>query len=484
MVRTRLCLALAASSLFVAGCSGYADDEDLGQWEERLKSACAPATVVEGIDIASYQHPSGASIDWPTVAKGERFVVVKASEGTGYTNTYHADDVAKARANGMVAGSYHYLRYASSGSAQAAHHLAAIGGKVADGDLPPMLDVEDTKDPVNAAQRVQIMKDWLDTVEQATGRKPMIYSGAWYWGPYLGTPAGFSDHPLVWAAYTGTTCPQIPDDFPGLAIWQYLGGQGSTNGINAACDQDRFYGSDADLLALAGAKIDYAGAPLGKAGQSYPIVADAAVTVEVGQTVTGWVKLKNVGALAWKPGMVFLAPIPRDQASPFQSPSWQSDQRISSVAVDVAPGETGEFQLDITGSVEGESILDLGWVAEGITWFADPPKGGGPKDGYFAVRVNVVPSTTGTGGAAGAGAGGAWTGGGGGLDAGGAGTGGSAGKSTSVLRDEGDCSCRAPRSEPRAPGVWMGVALTALALGRRRRARRGLVSASGRGRSR
>jgi hypothetical protein len=125
------------------------------------------------------------------------------------------------------------------------------------------------------------------------------------------------------------------------------------------------------------------------------------------------------GTEVWKPGSVWLAPIPRDAPSPFASASWLAPHRISSVTGDVAPGQVGEFALDITGSSPGESILELGWVAEGITWFADGPKGGGPEDGYFAVKVNVVPAPPppdpGTGGSAGStsgsgGSGAGWTG--------------------------------------------------------------------------
>jgi hypothetical protein len=138
--------------------------------------------------------------------------------------------------------------------------------------------------------------------------------------------------------------------------------------------------------------VEYAGMSLGVSGQSYPIVSQGPVTVAVGETVTGWVKLQNAGTATWQPGVVWLAPIPRDQASPFASPSWLRPDRISTVSADVAPGEVGEFALDITGSAQGHSILSLGWVAEQLTWFADAPKGGGPEDGYFAVDVEVVPA--------------------------------------------------------------------------------------------
>jgi hypothetical protein len=139
--------------------------------------------------------------------------------------------------------------------------------------------------------------------------------------------------------------------------------------------------------------VEYRGTSLGISGQSYPIVSRGPVTVAIGETVTGWVKLENAGRGTWQPGVVWLAPIPRDQASAFASDSWQSPTRISTPAADVAPGQVGEFALDITGKVEGESILSLGWVAENETWFADGPRGGGPEDGYFAVAVSVVPGT-------------------------------------------------------------------------------------------
>jgi GH25 family lysozyme M1 (1,4-beta-N-acetylmuramidase) len=405
MRRRHLVLLLGLCLAPVSGC-GSSDGTEVERTADELKSACEPADVVLGIDIARYQHPNGVGIDWLTVAANRRFVIIKATENTDYVNEYYADDAAQARAAGMIVGSYHYLRYSTSGAAQAQHFLNTLGGSVPSGDLPPMLDVENTKESATPAEATAIMKEWLDTVEVATGRKPMIYSGAWYWGPYMGTPSGFSEHPLVWAAYTTTACPQIPDDFPGLTIWQYLGGEGTTPGISAPCDQDKFYGTEAELMELATGGADYAGDSLGVSGQSYPIVADGAVTVAVGQTVSGWIKLKNVGQKSWQPGSVWLAPIPRDQASPFQSPSWESGSRISTVSTEVPPGEVAEFQLDLSGKVIGESILSLGWVAEGVTWFADSPKGGGPKDGYFAVKVNVVeagadagnPSTGGTGG--------------------------------------------------------------------------------------
>ena len=46
-----------------------------------------PSWALNGIDVASHQHPGGAAIDWTAVKQsGQSFVFVKATEGTSYTN--------------------------------------------------------------------------------------------------------------------------------------------------------------------------------------------------------------------------------------------------------------------------------------------------------------------------------------------------------------------------------------------------------------
>ncbi|MCW2692417.1 MAG: hypothetical protein JWM67_1021, partial [Mycobacterium sp.] len=73
--------------------------------------AAAGASAITGPDVASYQHPNGAPINWGQVAgSGQKFAFVKASEGTGYTNPYYSGDVAGMAANGIYHGAYHYGR--------------------------------------------------------------------------------------------------------------------------------------------------------------------------------------------------------------------------------------------------------------------------------------------------------------------------------------------------------------------------------------
>jgi hypothetical protein len=124
--------------------------------------------------------------------------------------------------------------------------------------------------------------------------------------------------------------------------------------------------------------------------QSFP-VAPAALAVHQGDVVAGTIELTNTGVATWKAGATKLAPIPRDKPSPFADPSWLSPARIATIAADVAPGAVGRFDVALDATTVGEAEIALGVVEEGVTWFADAPRGGGPTDGALKVRLVVAP---------------------------------------------------------------------------------------------
>jgi len=124
--------------------------------------------------------------------------------------------------------------------------------------------------------------------------------------------------------------------------------------------------------------------------QSFPL-APSALTVHQGDVVDGYIELTNSGTQPWKAGETKLAPIPRDKASSFADPSWLSPTRISTVAQDVAPGSVGHFDVKLDATQVGDFQVTFGLVEEGVTWFADALKGGGPADGLLRVHLVVVP---------------------------------------------------------------------------------------------
>lgn len=126
---------------------------------------------------------------------------------------------------------------------------------------------------------------------------------------------------------------------------------------------------------------EYVGGTLGIGGE---------ITVEVGETATGTVQLLNTGLTPWEPGIVFLAPTPRDVASAMADASWASTARVGTLAASVAPGQTGEFTVTVGAPTAGDYVQTFSLVAEGLTWFADYPTGGGPSDSAMVLTLHVV----------------------------------------------------------------------------------------------
>src|SRR5262249_33686223 len=89
---------------------------------------------------------------------------------------------------------------------------------------------------------------WVDKVQAATGRVPIIYTGKYFWNDNVGT-ADFAGNPLWLAAYV-SGCPDTPSAWGSWRIWQY-NDNGSIPGIGAAADVDMSDGTMADLQALA-----------------------------------------------------------------------------------------------------------------------------------------------------------------------------------------------------------------------------------------
>lgn len=210
-----------------------------------------PSWALDGIDVASHQHPDGAAIDWQRVAdSGQSFAFIKASEGTGYVNPYFSSDSAKAAAAGVTPGSYHYAKPGLTDPRAEARHYAATLTTGTQPSLPPVLDIEESGGlPPEELQNW--VRDWIDEIINLTGREPIIYTYQHFWLNDMGNTEEFSEYPL-WLAYYNPTLPaEIPGGWNEVTFWQYSD-QGQVDGIYANVDLNTYYGTDEQLQALTG----------------------------------------------------------------------------------------------------------------------------------------------------------------------------------------------------------------------------------------
>jgi lysozyme len=209
-----------------------------------------PAGSVPGIDVSHYQ----GVVDWASVAAGgEAFAFCKATEGVNTVDQYFHDNWQGIKAAGLLRGAYHFFHPNLDAAAQAASFLAALraangSATLAPGDLPVTLDLEVTGG-VSAAALIAGAKTWLETVEAATGRTPLLYTFTAFWKS-LGNPSDLSEYPL-WVARYGAPAPGPLGGWSDWTIWQFSS-TSSISGVTGQCDADGFHGSTDQLHALAG----------------------------------------------------------------------------------------------------------------------------------------------------------------------------------------------------------------------------------------
>ncbi len=198
---------------------------------------------VHGIDVSRYQE----TINWDMVKAMDvggiqiDFAFIKATEGNGNTDSYFKRNWKKAKDANMIRGAYHFFIASKDGTAQAKNFIDAV--KLQAGDLPPVLDVEQTNG-VNKTILQQRVKAWLYAAELAYGVKPIIYTNADFYKAYLN--GEFEDYPLWVAHYLRPNEPRISRNWQ---FWQHSE-RGKVNGIAANVDFNVFNGDSTDLVKL------------------------------------------------------------------------------------------------------------------------------------------------------------------------------------------------------------------------------------------
>jgi GH25 family lysozyme M1 (1,4-beta-N-acetylmuramidase) len=291
-------------------------------------TAAATSTLLNGIDVASFQHPvtkanpNGAPIDWTQVAgAGYKFAAIKATEGTHvntggfdgyYANPFYVGDAQAATAAGMYVAAYHFANPFNSGGAFQADLAAQYAGeaqntagtdyKVGGMYLPLMLDLEyNPYAPADGGNQCygltpSAMVSWVSSfVAEATtdtGAAPIIYTPPNWWAACTGNSTAFGGD-LLWVPSFSVNAPStLPAGWNTWNFWQYSSG-GTVPGFDpsATVDLDYFSGGAEARQTAQGASVSVQIQALSAlAGQ--PVTYSAAglppgVTMSSGGLMTG-----------------------------------------------------------------------------------------------------------------------------------------------------------------------------------------------------
>jgi lysozyme len=251
-LRALLATTVFAASAVFAGCSSGSDNACSSSGQ--ALTVCAAGKVVKGVDVSVYQ----GSITWSKVkGAGIVFAIARVSDGTGVIDSTFATNWKGMKSNGIIRGVYQFFEPAGDPTKQANLLLSQVksaGGFIST-DLPPVMDIETTGGQTNATIQSH-MQTWLDVIQKAIGRKPLIYTNlntsSHFGGKFTGYP--------LWVASWGVSCPTMPSGWKSWKFWQYAD-SGTVSGISGAVDHDEFNGTLADLKAWADPTVPDAGAP-------------------------------------------------------------------------------------------------------------------------------------------------------------------------------------------------------------------------------
>ena len=191
--------------------------------------------MLKGADISNWQGVGAGD--------GYDFVIIKATEGNGYTDPKCDQHYQRAKARGQLRGVYHFARpdLGNSAQAEADWFVGEIQGYIKDAIL--VLDWE------MSTWNVDWARAWLDRVYERTGVRPLIYMSASVISQYNWNSVADGDYGLWIAGYPAkydVKNPPTPDPddmpynigpWPFWVIWQYTSCAGTFDKDIATIDE-------------------------------------------------------------------------------------------------------------------------------------------------------------------------------------------------------------------------------------------------------
>lgn len=209
--------------------------------------------MLKGIDISAWQKDMDIS---KIVAD---FIIVKATEGNGYINTYYEKQLQQAIDLGKKVGIYHFARNSKNSVDSEIDYFLKYALKYK-GVAIPILDWEDTD-----TSNVTWAKQWLDKVSEAFNCKAWIYMSSissenrhnWSEVANAGYPlwvAQYKDYGIDYN-YDMSNAGNKPNvkHWSNYIMWQWTS-VGKLDGYSGNLDCNVFYGDISDWNNLLGNK--------------------------------------------------------------------------------------------------------------------------------------------------------------------------------------------------------------------------------------
>lgn len=198
-----------------------------------------------GMDISHYQRKEDIRWDSLTIANGAipiDFVILRATMGNKSADKHFNEFWKDAKLNGKIRGAYHFYRADEDPIQQANNFLNNV--KLESGDLPPVLDIEKIPRRKTTDRLLSDLKIWCNIIEQAVGKKPIIYTYYYYYKDYL--KDDFKEYKIWLANYNDVSEPSPDDNWD---FWQFTE-NGIIQGIDTKVDLDIYNGGKWSLKRL------------------------------------------------------------------------------------------------------------------------------------------------------------------------------------------------------------------------------------------
>jgi lysozyme len=199
-----------------------------------------------GIDVSRWQ----SRVDWARVKKMKvgnvrvHFAFIKATEGTWMKDPEFERNWKGAREAGILRGAYLYFLPNASVKDQVLQFTRAV--KLKSGDLPPVVDVEETRG-MNKAQIQKYTKECLVLLEKHYKIRPILYTNRDFYKNYFADQEAFKGY-RFWIAHYHVADFDMPGD-EDWHFWQHSD-RGNVNGINEKVDFNVFNGDSLELRKL------------------------------------------------------------------------------------------------------------------------------------------------------------------------------------------------------------------------------------------